>query len=223
MAARQPLTADDLRACVDYAGTALDGVTDAQWDGKPSGSEWDRRRIMRHVTWAVLAYGSLLATRADGPIDFILVAERDDPTVYTVNRMRIASELLIGVTQGVEPTVRAWHPRGRPDSEGYLALAASEVLLHVYDVVKDLGIEFDPDPDVVNRVVQRYFPWAPHDTPPWPTMLWASNRGDLPGHEPIGPDWWSFPSPLEEWDGQLKKRPVDAKLPDIGRPIYTQL
>ena len=219
---RKPVTEDDLRTSVSYAADALATVSDEQWGGTPSNSEWDRQRILRHVTWAVLGYGSLLATKADGPIDFMLLEHRSDPGVYIINRLEIASEVLIQVTRGVEPSTRGWHPTGRPDAEGFLAMACSEVLLHTYDVVRELDNVFEPPDDVVDRVLARLYPWSPKSTCRWQTMLWASSRASLEGHESPGDNWWFFSSPLEDWDGEIYRRPAGYRRPDIGRPLYFQ-
>jgi len=55
---------------------------------------------------------------------------------------------------------------------------------------------WDPDPDVVRRALDRLFPDAPRDTDPWPTLLWASGRGDLPGRDRLT-DW--------RWDGRVRE------------------
>ena len=42
--------------------------------------------------------------------------------------------------------------------------------------------------------------WAPSDTPPWKTLLWANDRTDLPGQDrQVGWKWHC--APLSEWDG----------------------
>lgn len=220
---RQPFTAVDLRNCVELSGVALCAVPQDQWDEQPSNSDWTRRRILRHLTWAILGYASLLALEEDyGPIDFLLLEDRDDPVTYTVNRLKIAAELLIAVARGVEPTARGWHPHGRPDAEGFLAMAGSELTMHVHDVVLDPGVKFRPQDDVVDRLLKRLYPWAPAETPRWQTLLWVTGRAELPGHEMAGSDWRMFSAPLDEWNGEVWRRPPDYKLPDTGRPPIFQ-
>ncbi len=58
-----------------------------------------------------------------------------------------------------------------------------ETLLHLHDVAGPLGLTWDPDPDVVRRVLERLFPDAPSGGDPWPTLL--------PRHRarPVGTRW----------------------------------
>lgn len=220
---RHPVTAEDLGLCCENARTAILEVPDDAWDSYPSNSEWDRRKILRHVTWAILGYASLLATKEDyGPIDFLLLESRRDPAIYTANRLSISVELLIAVTRGNEPTSRAWHPHGTGDAEGFLALACSEISMHLYDVMVDLPDGFRIPDDVASKIVKRLYPWSPTDTEPWETLKWATGRAELAGKEPAGGDWRAFLSPLEEWDGQIWKRPPGYRLPDIGHPPLFQ-
>jgi len=47
------------------------------------------------------------------------------------------------------------------------------------------------------------FPWAPTDTPPWPTLLWATGRAELDGQEFLGESWIWHSDLLEEWEGGI--------------------
>lgn len=40
------------------------------------------------------------------------------------------------------------------------------------------------------RTLDRLFPLAPTDQEAWPTMLWATGRGDLPGRDRLGEWRW---------------------------------
>jgi hypothetical protein len=48
--------------------------------------------------------------------------------------------------------------------------------------------------------LERLFPWAAAGVDPWPALLWANGRIDLPGQE-RQVDWRWQCAPLEEWDG----------------------
>ena len=53
---------------------------------------------------------------------------------------------------------RGGHPYGLSDPHGFAAMGTVETLLHLHDVAGPLGIAWDPDPDVVRRVLDRLFP-----------------------------------------------------------------
>ena len=80
--------------------------------------------------------------------------------------------------------MRGWHPYGVSDPAGFAAMGTVETLVHLHDVAGGLGFTWQPDADVVRRTLDRLFPQAPTDEAAWPTMLWATGRGDLPGREP---------------------------------------
>jgi hypothetical protein len=57
-----------------------------------------------------------------------------------------------------------------------------ETLVHAHDLAEGLGLAWDPPGDLCSRVLARLFPDAPGSTDPWPTLLWATGRAELPGH-----------------------------------------
>ena len=65
-----------------------------------------------------------------------------------------------------EATETAKKTRTETDSMGPV-----EVLLHMYDVADPLGMSWDPQPDVVRRVLVRLFPQAPSEGDPWQILL----------------------------------------------------
>jgi hypothetical protein len=53
---------------------------------------------------------------------------------------------------------------------------------------------------LAKATLERLFPWAPPDADPWPALLWANGRIDLPGQQRQVDRRWHC-APLEEWDG----------------------
>ena len=78
--------------------------------------------------------------------------------------------------------------------------APAELLVHTDDAARGLRLAFTPPTDLVGATLERLFPWAPADADPWPALLWANGRIDLPGHD-RQVDWRWQCAPLEEWDG----------------------
>ncbi|MEU4690245.1 hypothetical protein [Actinoplanes sp. NPDC023714] len=69
------------------------------------------------------------------------------------------------------------------DAEGFAAMGVVETLVHLHDLAGGLGLEWTPPEDLCDRVLWRLFPDAPIGTGRRETLLWATGRGDLPGHE----------------------------------------
>jgi hypothetical protein len=94
--------------------------------------------------------------------------------------------------------VRAYHPAGMSDPEGFAGLGCYEALLHGNDIAQGFGLSLDPPRDVCRRVLARIFPHAPADLAapdPWTTLVWAGGRVELPGH-PRPSSWRPHPAPL---------------------------
>ena len=81
------------------------------------------------------------------------------------------------------------------DPNGFAAaMGVAEVLLHTRDVTQGLGVAWTPPDQLCRRVLDRLFPDAPGDTEPWPTLLWATGRSDLPGY-PAVTSWGWYAGP----------------------------
>jgi hypothetical protein len=86
-------------------------------------------------------------------------------------------------------------PFGVADPDGFAAaMGVAEVLVHTRDVTLGLGTAWAPPDQLCRRALDRLFPDAPGDTEPWPTLLWATGRGDLPGH-PAVTSWHWYAGP----------------------------
>ncbi|MCU1492463.1 MAG: hypothetical protein JWO62_227 [Acidimicrobiaceae bacterium] len=94
--------------------------------------------------------------------------------------------------------MRAWHPAGMTDREGFLALALDELLVHGNDVAKAHGEALEPDPGLCERLLARLFPHvkgvAPDETA-WELLLWANGR-TVNSFRPLLESWHSHPSPF---------------------------
>jgi hypothetical protein len=69
-----------------------------------------------------------------------------------------------------------------------------ETLVHTHDVAEGLGVDWTPPADLCDRVLARLFPDAPTDTAPWPALLWATGRTELP-HRPRRTEWRWYGAP----------------------------
>ena len=63
----------------------------------------------------------------------------------------------------------------------FAAMGVVEVLVHTHDVATGLDLAWAPPADLCRGALSRLFPGAPSAGEPWPTLLWATGRADLPG------------------------------------------
>lgn len=204
---REPVTGDDLRASAvavnDLVHRAGNG---ADWGTRAGGLEWSCRRTLDHLPDTLLFYASHLARRASGPLPFIRDGDPHRSPTELAEAARSTAAVLAEVAAAAPPGVRAFHPAGMADTEGFLAMAADELLIHGADIAEGLGLPFEEPHDLAVRIRDRLFPWAPTDVAPWDALRWANGRTALVEHAQLPPDWYWHCAPLEEWDGQPVRR-----------------
>jgi hypothetical protein len=201
---------DDLDAAVATALAALRQAEHHDWDVPAAGLTWTVRSTIEHVADDLFAYAGQIAVRTpevEGYVPFRFFADHDGEAQNTIHVKRTAGNagvvraldacggMLSAVARTRSPDVRGYHPYGVSDPDGFAAMGTVEVLLHLYDVAGPLRLAWDPDPDVVRRALDRLFPDAPRDAAPWPTLLWATGRGELDGHQRLT-SW--------RWDGRVR-------------------
>lgn len=106
--------------------------------------------------------------------------------------LEASGALLAAMVEVTSPEVRSHHVYGASDPEGFAAMGVVETLVHMRDVATGLEFGWEPPPALCGRVLTRLFPNVPTETDRWPTLLWATGRGELPGHERLT-SW--------RWDG----------------------
>src|SRR5262249_13388936 len=124
--------------------------------------------------------------------------------------LRTVARALAAAASAAPAGARAFHGAGMADAEGYVAMGCGHVLEHAHDIALGVGRQFEPPAELCAAVVARLYPWAPADTPPWPTLLWVTGRAELAGHGPADPDFVPHLAPLSEWDGTV---PTMSELP----------
>ncbi|MFA1544884.1 maleylpyruvate isomerase N-terminal domain-containing protein [Actinomadura chokoriensis] len=191
------VTADDLELAVQLAISVLRTAPPDAWDAKAGSLEWTCWETVEHLSDDLFAYAAQLSPKtppADGDIPFVWQSRRPSGPANVIHANREAGPegllqvldacggLLLAMVRTVPPDVRAHHVFGTADAEGYAAMGIVETLVHTHDLADGLGLSWDPPADLCARALRRLFPDAPHDTAPWPTLLWATGRKDLPGH-----------------------------------------
>ncbi|MCE7884156.1 MAG: hypothetical protein DYH08_09905 [Actinobacteria bacterium ATB1] len=204
------LVPEDVLLAVSHAETVLGPLTDGDWTSRAGKLDWDCARTLNHVIDCIEFYAAHLATRAER-LRWVRTGrnEKMGPKDLLVD-LRTKSHVLAAVATA-SPGVRAYHPRGFADAEGFVGMACDEVLLHTADIAAGLDPTVDPRPpeELTRRLLRRLFPWTQGvDTEDcWATLLWANDRANLNGSDRIGAEWTWWCAPLEEWDGKLPSRP----------------
>ncbi|TDD81402.1 hypothetical protein E1293_18655 [Actinomadura darangshiensis] len=190
------VTAEDLDLAVGLAVAALREAPDDAWDGKAGTLEWTCWETVEHLADDLFAYAAQLGPKAPplntevpfvwasrrpgGPAN-VVHADRDAGPAGLLQVLDSCGGLLAAMVRTASPDVRAHHVFGASDGEGFAAMGILETVVHTHDLAEGLGLPWEPPADLCARVLRRLFPDAPRDTPPWPTVLWATGRGELPG------------------------------------------
>ncbi|MFJ8541244.1 hypothetical protein ACIRFH_04345 [Streptomyces sp. NPDC093586] len=206
-----PVTADDLDRAVRLAVATLGEASPAAWAGKAGSLEWDCWETVEHLGDDLFAYAAQLAPRTPpltGEVPFVwesrrpggpanaIHADREAGPAGLLQVLEASGALLAAVVRTTPPHVRAYHVFGISDPEGFAAMGITETLVHTHDLAQGLALTWTPPADLCARVLTRLFPDAPRTAAPWPTLLWATGRADLPGH-PRRTTW--------RWDGTPRK------------------
>jgi hypothetical protein len=180
------VTADDLDSALAAVAGALKPATDRDWSARAGTLEWDCWHTGEHVADVLMSYAAQLVARPSTRyVRFLANADADATPAEILEFALVGGGILASTVRTTSTEVRAYHPTGMADPEGFAAMGCAEALVHGQDITQGLGVNLDPPPDVCARVLTRLFPETPsalanHD--PWTVLLWATGRRDLPGH-----------------------------------------
>ncbi|WP_235455887.1 GNAT family N-acetyltransferase [Streptomyces olivochromogenes] len=164
-------------------------VVDRDWEGvDAAGLEWSCRHTAFHVAEDLIAYAGQLAGRAqDGYVPFEITLEEGTDNAGLLHVIETTGALFAATLRTTPRDVRAFHPYPfrSADREGFAAMGIAEVLLHTHDIAKSLGITYEPSEELAESVLTWLFPHVQPGPAPWPTLLWATGRGELPGRAPV--------------------------------------
>src|SRR6478672_12116439 len=178
----------------------LSSAADRDWDRPIPEMTWSVREVVAHISEVLLWYATDLSAGNRELSTMDLKVRSSDEPAELIRTITSFSSVLGHVVDGVDPGQRGWHPDGLADASGFAAMGCDELLVHTWDAARGLGLDFQPPSALSEMVTRRLFPWAPEDTDPWPTLLWANGRAELDGL-PRQTDWRWHCAPLSEWDG----------------------
>jgi RimJ/RimL family protein N-acetyltransferase len=188
----RPISGDDVNKAVAGCAAALRPAVDRDWEKTGAARlEWSCRRTAEHIAGALLAYAGQLAGRAqEAYVPFEITLDEGTGNAGLLHVIETTGVLLATTVRTTPPGVRAFHPYpfGSADREGFAAMGIAEVLLHTHDLAEGLGLGYEPPEDLAESVLAWLFPHVQPGPAPWPTLLWATGRGELPGRAPVT-DW----------------------------------
>lgn len=202
-----PVTANDLDLAVRLAVEVLRTAPPAAWDSRAGALDWDCWETAEHLSDDLFAYAAQLGPATpplDGEVPFVWESRRPGGPANAIHADRAAGSagllrvleasgaLLVAMVRTASPDTRAYHGFGNADPAGFAAMGIVETLVHTHDMAEGLGLVWNPPADLCTRALARLFRDAPTTTDPWPTLLWATGRAELPGH-PRRTTW--------RWDG----------------------
>jgi hypothetical protein len=193
---------DDVRKAAEISVAALSPARDYNWQRNAAGLEWTCRFTLDHIVGAVTAYAGDLAIRRPEEVEVLRKANSDQSINELLQLVEVGSAVLSDVCAAAPDDARGYHPAGVADWSGFAAMGCTEILIHTDDICWAFQIEFNVEPDLSRRILDRLFPWAPQEGNPWQILRWATGRGYLEGYESVGPNWGWHCAPLSEWDGQ---------------------
>lgn len=181
-----PVTADDLDEAFDCVAAGLRPAIGRDWRDAVGTGIWTARATAEHLGDTLLAYAAQLVVRpTDGYVRFAAdVGEA--PAADLLNFVRAGTGMLAATVRTTDPDVRAFHPSGMADAEGFAGMGCVELLVHGEDVARGLQLALDPPREVCERVLARMFPEQAADiegADPWDALLWATGRIELADQE----------------------------------------
>ena len=185
-----------LEAAVTQSVAALRPVVARDWSVPADRVRWSCSKAARHVADNLIAYaGQLVSGTSDAYLPFRLVANPRTPPSGLLDLIEMTGALLAMTVRDAPASARAYHGYGMADAEGFAALGAAEVVLHTHDIAAGIGVPFEPDAATSSWLLGRLHRDLPEDDAPWQLLLWATGRGDLPGHERVRRWRWN-PEPV---------------------------
>ncbi|WP_409491072.1 hypothetical protein [Amycolatopsis sp. cmx-11-12] len=192
------ITPDDLDAAVASVVSGLDKASSRDWSSAPGTGELNAWRTAEHLGDCLISYAGLLIARPSTPrfVCFESVADKAATPSEMLEFITVGTGILGATLRTAAPDVRACHPSGRADTEGFAGMGCVEVLVHGEDMARGLDVTLDPPRDVCSRVLARMFSDVDAtDVDPWTALLWATDRTDLPGR-PSRAGWQWRGAPL---------------------------
>ncbi|MDQ0991548.1 GNAT family N-acetyltransferase [Streptomyces sp. V3I7] len=156
--------------------------------------DWSCRETAEHIASDLIAYAGQLAGRPqDAYVPFEIALDEGTGNAGLLHVIETTGALLAAAVRTTPPLVRAFHPYPfrSADRTGFAAMGVAEALLHTHDIAEGLGLSYAPSDELAESVLTHLFPHVRPGPAPWPTLLWATGRGELPSRAPVTEWRWN--------------------------------
>lgn len=177
-----PVTAEDIDLSLRTVIATLRSEVGKDWRTTVGTGNWTARATAEHLGDTLISYAAQVVVQ---PTDrYVAMASdgRHGSPAELLEFVRAGAGMLAAIVHTADADIRAYHPTGLADPEGFAGMGCVELLLHGEDVARGLGMALDPPLDVCERVLARMFPDVTADDP-WVGLLWATGRIELPDRE----------------------------------------
>src|SRR5262249_23237866 len=156
------VTADDLDSVISCVMSGLLPITDRDWSVRAGTLEWDCWHPAEHIGDCLLSYAWQLAVQPTGRyVRAIATAEKDASPAEVLEFAVAGGRVLASMVRTSRAHVRAYHPAGMADPEGFAGLGCHETLLHGNDIAQGFGFALDPPRHLCPPALSPLFPPAP--------------------------------------------------------------
>src|ERR1700685_375150 len=125
------VTAGDLDAAIACVMGALLPLTDRDWSVRAGSLEWDCWHTAEHIGDCLLSYAWQLAVQPTTRyVRAVATAEKGASPAEVLEFAVTGGRVLASMVRTSPAHVRAFHPAGIADPEGFAALGCNEALLH---------------------------------------------------------------------------------------------
>ncbi|MFJ5777541.1 GNAT family N-acetyltransferase [Streptomyces sp. NPDC093094] len=176
-------------------------VVGKDWENTRAGDlEWSCRFTATHVASDFIGYAGNLAGRARSAyVPFDITVDGDENGNYRADNAGLidvvttTGALFAATLRTTRREVRAFHPYPfrSANRDGFAAMGIAEALLHTHDIARGFDVPYEAPAELAEYVLTTIFPTVRPGPAPWPTLLWATGRGDLPGRERVTRWHWT--------------------------------
>ena len=139
------VTADDLDSVISCVMSGLLPITDRDWSVRAGTLEWDCWHTAEHIGDCLLSYAWQLAVQPTGRyVRAVATAEKDASPAEVLEFAVTGGRVLASMVRTSRAHVRAYHPAGMADPEGFAGMGCHEALLHGNDIAQGFGLSLDP-------------------------------------------------------------------------------
>ena len=123
------VTADDLDSVISCVMSGLLPITDRDWSVRAGTLEWDCWHTAEHIGDCLLSYAWQLAVQPTGRyVRAVASAEKGASPAEVLEFAVTGGRVLASMVRTSRPHVRAYHPAGMTDPEGFAGMGCNEAL-----------------------------------------------------------------------------------------------